>query len=81
MHGKGRTGNAFFSYVSLSMKLLQVDFTISACRKCLSKHVSGVMDVCAAFLVLKFYINIERKIHKKIHKYTFELLEATKMKK
>lgn len=24
MHGKGKTGNAFFSYVSLSMKLLQL---------------------------------------------------------
>lgn len=62
-------------------EVVAVDFPISACRKSLSKHVSGVMDVCAAFLVLKFYINIERKIHKKIHKYTFELLEATKMKK
>lgn len=39
------------------------------------------MDACAAFLVLKFYINIARKIHEKIHKYTFEILEETKMKK
>lgn len=49
MHGKGRIGNAFFFYVSLSMKLLQLISRYQHAEKCLSKHVSGVMDACAEF--------------------------------